>query len=188
MAEPVIFTTPQAFADWLLQHGAAEKEIWLRLAKQNAVEKTLNYAQALEIALCHGWIDGVKKPDSAQHFLQRFTPRKASSPWSKINRDKVEALIAAGLMREGGMAAIANAKANGAWEKAYAGSATIELPDDLASALRKNKAAQAFFEQLDRQNRYAILYRIGAVKKAETRARKIAQYTEMLARGEKIHP
>ena len=188
MADPVIFVSSEALDGWLLRHGSDASEIWLRLAKKAAREQTMNYAQALEVALCHGWIDGVKKPDSEEHFLQRFTPRKASSPWSKINREKAEALIAQGRVREGGLDAVAQAKANGTWDKAYAGSATIDVPEDFAAALKRNKAAGAFFNGLDRQNRYAVLYRIGAVKTAETRARKIAQFVEMLAMGEKLHP
>jgi uncharacterized protein YdeI (YjbR/CyaY-like superfamily) len=188
LADRVIFASSEAFDVWLVRHGSNASEIWLRLAKKAASEQTLNYAQALEVALCHGWIDGVKKPDSDEHFLQRFTPRKASSPWSKINREKAEALIAQGRVREGGLDAVAQAKANGTWDKAYAGSATIGIPEDFAAALKCNKAADAFFNKLDRQNRYAVLYRIGVVKKAETRARKIAQFVEMLAKGEKLHP
>ena len=188
MADPLIFATPEAFEAWLLKHGQTETELLLRLAKKGARDPTLNYAQALDVALCHGWIDGVKRPDSDEHFIQRFTPRKALSPWSKINRDKAEALIKSGQMREEGLAAIAQAKANGKWDKAYAGSASIAVPDDLAAALKRNAAANAFFKKLDRQNRYAILYRIGTVKKAETRARKIAQFVTMLAKGEKLYP
>ena len=188
MADPVIFASGKSFDAWLLRDGNEASEIWLRLAKKAAHEQTLNYAQALEVALCHGWIDGVKKPDSGEHFLQRFTPRKFSSPWSKINREKAEAMIAQGRMREGGLAAISKAKANGTWDRAYAGSATIDIPEDFAAALKRNKAASTFFDRLDRQNRYAVLHRIGAVKKAETRARKIAQFLEMLAKGEKLYP
>lgn len=188
MADPIIFASGESFHAWLLRHGTDASEIWLRLAKKAASEQTLNYAQALEVALCHCWIDGVKKPDRDEHFLQRFTPRRASSSWSKINREKAEALIAQGRMGEGGSAVISKAKANGTWDRAYAGSATIDVPEDFVVALKHNKAAAAFFGKLDRQNRYAVLYRIGAVKKAETRARKIIQFVEMLAKGEKFYP
>ncbi|MDE2384982.1 MAG: YdeI/OmpD-associated family protein [Alphaproteobacteria bacterium] len=188
MVDAVTFASPEAFEAWLEAHGQSETAIWLRLAKKAADVQSLTYAQALDVALCHGWIDGVKRADTAQHFLQRFTPRKASSPWSKINRDKAEELVKSGRMTDAGRAAIAQAKASGAWAKAYQGSATISVPEDLALALRDNPAAATFFESLNRQNRYAVLYRIGAVKKAETRARKIAEFVSMLARGEKLHP
>jgi uncharacterized protein YdeI (YjbR/CyaY-like superfamily) len=188
MAEPILFSSPEAFEQWLLQHGATEKEIWLKLAKKTAAPQTLNYAQAVEVALCFGWIDGVKKTLDETHFIERFSPRQASSPWSKINKDKIETLSKQGRMREGGLAAVALAKVNGHWDRAYAGSATMEIPQDLALMLKSNPRAAAFFETLNRQNRYAILYRIDAVKKPETRARKIEQFVAMLAKGETIYP
>ncbi len=188
MPEPILFLSTQEFEKWLTQFGKSETEIWLKLAKKSAAEQTLNYAQAVEVALCFGWIDSVKKSLDETHFTERFTPRKPASPWSKINRDKVAALIQNGRMREEGLAAIVQAKANGQWHKAYAGSATIEIPDDFMQALNSNTLAAAFFDTLNRQNRYTILYRINAVKKTETRARKITEFVTMLAKGEKIHP
>jgi uncharacterized protein YdeI (YjbR/CyaY-like superfamily) len=188
MVEPVLFSSPEAFEQWLLRHGATEKEIWLKLAKKAALVQTLNYAQAVDVALCFGWIDGVKKSLDETHFIERFSPRQSSSPWSKINCDKIADLAKQGRMREGGLAAVAQAKSNGQWDKAYGGSATMAVPDDLISALHSNQIAAAFFETLNRQNRYAILYRINAVKKAETRARKIEQFVAMLAKGEILYP
>jgi uncharacterized protein YdeI (YjbR/CyaY-like superfamily) len=188
MTDSVLFETSDDFETWLDQNGKSAPDIWLRLAKKAAARQTLTYAQALDVALCHGWIDGVKKALDETHFLQRFTPRKAESLWSKINCEKVGALQQAGRMREAGMAAVALAKANGAWDRAYSGSASITLPDDFSLALQANVAAEKFFAGLDRQNRYAFLYRIGSVKKSETRARKIARYVAMLAKGEKLHP
>lgn len=188
MVDAVLFKNAEAFEFWLEQHGKSKTEIWLKLAKTPAAEQSLNYAQALDVALCHGWIDGVKKALDREHFLQRFSPRKATSGWSKINCDKIEQLQKAGRMREAGLAAVTQAKASGTWDKAYAGSASIEVPEDFAAALSGNAKAEAFFATLNRQNRYAFLYRVGTVKKAETRQRKIAQYVEMLAKGEKLHP
>ncbi len=188
MSEAFLFATPDEFENWLAKNSHIEKEIWLRLSKKSAKPQTLNYQQALIVALCWGWIDGVKHSDTDEHFLQRFTPRKPSSPWSLINRKKAEELIEQGKMRASGLAEIDKAKANGLWEKAYAGSASIEVPDDLQKALEANPKAAAHFKTLDRQNRFAILYRIGNVKRAETRAKKIKDFVEMLARGEKPHP
>lgn len=188
MVEPVLFATVEEFSTWLKENGKLENEIWLQLAKKISSQPTLNYRQALDVALCYGWIDGIKKSLSEQHFLQRFTPRKPSSPWSLINRNRAEILIQQGLMQDAGLAEITKAKANGMWERAYAGSATINVPQDFALALSKNVQAKTMFAQLNRQNRYAILYRLNAVKKAETRAKKIEQFVAMLAKGEKLHP
>ena len=188
MSEAFLFATPDEFEKWLAQNSHMEKEIWLRLSKKSAKLQTLNYQHALTVALCWGWIDGVKQSDSDEHFLQRFTPRKPSSPWSLINRKKAEELIEQGKMHAAGLAEIEKAKANGLWDKAYAGSASIEVPDDLQKALEAHPKAAAHFKTLDRQNRFAILYRIGNVKRAETRAKKIIDFVAMLARGEKPHP
>jgi uncharacterized protein YdeI (YjbR/CyaY-like superfamily) len=138
--------------------------------------------------LCYGWIDGLRHKHDDVYFRQRMTPRKARSRWSQINRDKAEALVAAGRMQPAGTREIDAAKADGRWDAAYAGSRTIEVPDDLARALRANAAARKAFDQLDSQNRYAILYRVHDAKRAETRARRIAQFVDMLAEGGTIHP
>lgn len=148
---------------------------------------TLKKSAAIEGALCHGWIDGQLARFDEQYFLTRFTPRRRDSPWSKINRDAVQRLVAEGRVSAHGLREIESAKENGRWDKAYASSSNAVVPSDLQAALKKVPAAKRFFEQLDRANRYAILYRINDAKKTETRARRIAQFVEMLARGETIH-
>jgi uncharacterized protein YdeI (YjbR/CyaY-like superfamily) len=148
----------------------------------------LEYVQALDVALCYGWIDGQKGKFDDQYWLQRFTPRKPNSKWSKVNRGKVAVLIEQGRMRLAGLAEVERAKTDGRWEAAYDGARTASVPDDLAAALAANPAAAEFFGTLDRQNRYAILYRIQDVKKPETRARRIEQYVAMLAEERKLYP
>jgi uncharacterized protein YdeI (YjbR/CyaY-like superfamily) len=173
---------------WLQSHHESSTGIWLRLAKKSSGEVTLNYAQALDSALCFGWIDGQKKAESDAFWLQRFSPRTVNSIWSKINTEKAQALVQAGRMRPPGLREMTRAQQDGRWERAYAPSSNATVPADLQIALDANHKAQAFFDTLSRQNRYAILFRIQNVKKAETRARKIAQFVEMLAKGEKLHP
>jgi len=181
------FASAEAFATWL--EGQPEAAgAWLKMAKKGAPRLTISYAEALEVAICFGWIDGQKGAIDEHFWRQRFTPRSAASRWSKINTDKAEALITAGRMRPAGLREVERARADGRWDRAYAGQAAIEVPDDLLSALAANDAAREFFATISRVNRYAILYRITSVKKPETRARKIAQYVAMLAAGETIHP
>jgi uncharacterized protein YdeI (YjbR/CyaY-like superfamily) len=181
------FASAGAFEAWLEdQQGAAGA--WLKIAKKGAPRATVSYAQAVEVALCFGWIDGQKAPVDEHFWQQRFTPRKAGGQWSKINAEKAAALIAAGRMRPAGLREVEQARADGRLDRAYAGSATIEVPDDLRAALAASAAAREFFEVISRANRFAILYRISSVKRPETRARKIAQYVEMLAAGQTIHP
>jgi uncharacterized protein YdeI (YjbR/CyaY-like superfamily) len=186
--ETIAFASAEAFRAWLDVNHALSSGIWLKLRRESPGVVALDYAQALDEALCYGWIDGRKAAFDDQWWLQRFTPRRPRSKWSKINRDKVAALIEQGRMRPAGQAEIDRAKADGRWEAAYDGARTATVPDDLAAALTADPAAAAFFETLDRQNRYAILYRIQDAKKAETRARRIEKYVAMLARGEKPHP
>jgi uncharacterized protein YdeI (YjbR/CyaY-like superfamily) len=186
--EIVAFESPEAFQAWLGDHHADSPGIWLKLRKKSPGVVALDYAQALDVALCYGWIDGQKGRFDDQWWLQRFTPRKPRSKWSKINRDKVATLIEQGRMRPSGQAEVDHAKADGRWEAAYDGAKNATVPDDLAAALTADPAAAAFFETLDRQNRYAILYRIQDAKKAETRTRRIEKYVAMLAKGEKLHP
>jgi len=189
MSEPRhTFATQSEWEAWLEGHGGTSPGVWLRLARKSSEQPTVTYAQALETALCHGWIDGQKQSEDQHYWLQRFTPRTARSIWSKINKEKAEALIAAERMRPAGLAAVERAKLNGRWDAAYASASTSTVPDDLQQALDANPNAKAFFATLNSQNRYAILFRIQNVKKAETRARKIAQFIEMLSNGEKIHP
>jgi uncharacterized protein YdeI (YjbR/CyaY-like superfamily) len=181
------FETPAAFAAWLAEHPDAAGA-WLKIAKKGAARPTISYVEALEVAICFGWIDGQKGALDDQFWRQRFTPRGPASRWSKINVEKAEALIAAGTMRRAGLREVERAQADGRWASAYAGQARSEVPDDLRAALAADDAARAFFETISSANRYAILYRISSVKKPETRARKVAQYVAMLARHETIHP
>jgi uncharacterized protein YdeI (YjbR/CyaY-like superfamily) len=162
--------------------------VWLLIAKPGAEEPTLSYPQAVESALCYGWIDGQKKALDAQHWLQRFTPRRARSLWSKANRTKAEALIAAGRMQPSGLAEIERARSDGRWDAAYDGARTAEMPPDLQRALDARPEARAFFARLDSANRYAVLWRVQTAKRPETRIRRIETLVEMLARGEKIQP
>lgn len=185
---PTLFKSAQAFEAWLKTHHAASDGLWLMIAKRGAEAPGVTYAEAVEIALCWGWIDGQKQSLDDQHFLQRFTPRRPRSMWSKINVDKATALIEAGRMQAPGFAQIQAAQADGRWSRAYEGARTSTVPDDLLAALDAEPRARAFFATIDAANRYAVLWRIQTAAKAETRARRIAQLVAMLARGETIHP
>ncbi len=182
------FSTRTAFEKWLAAHHATSEGLWLRIAKPAAAAKSVTYAEALDVALCYGWIDGQKGAIDENHWRQRFTPRRPSSKWSKINCAKAEALIAAGRMKPPGLAQVEAARKNGAWEAAYAGQRTAEVPDDLAAAIAANPRASAAFAAIDRRNRYAILYRVGDAKRAETRAARIEKFVAMLAKGDKLYP
>ena len=184
---PVPFKTAKAFETWLKKHHATSDGLWLKIAKKGADEPSVTYPQAVEIALCWGWIDGQKKGLDDQHFLQRFTPRRARSIWSKINVDKVAALTEAGRMQPAGQAQIDAAKADGRWAQAYDGAKTSTVPDDLQAALDANPEAREFFATVNASNRYAVLWRVQTAVKPETRAKRIAQLVEMLARGEVVH-
>jgi uncharacterized protein YdeI (YjbR/CyaY-like superfamily) len=178
-----------AWHSWLRAHHHEQQGVWLALAKKGVTEPTsLSYDEALEEALCHGWIDGQAMRNDERTYRQRFTPRRARSPWSKRNVAIAERLLAEDRMHPAGLAAVAAAKADGRWESAYAGSATIEVPADLAAALRAEPRAKAMFEILTSQNRYAVLYRITGAKREQTRARHIKQFVAMLARGETPYP
>ncbi|UGQ46424.1 YdeI/OmpD-associated family protein [Massilia endophytica] len=184
----LLFRDAKAWTRWLEKEHASAPGVWMRIAKKEAPEKSVQYPEALEAALCFGWIDGQKKSIDEHYWLQKFTPRAARSIWSKINRDKVEALIAKGLMREAGQREVDRAKADGRWEAAYDSWSAAEVPADLQEALDASPAAKAFFATLNSQNRYAILFRTHTAKKAETRAKRIRDFVAMLERGEKIHP
>jgi uncharacterized protein YdeI (YjbR/CyaY-like superfamily) len=174
---------------WLGSHHDEQDGVWLVLAKKGVGRPTsLSYDQALEEALCHGWIDGQVKRNDEHTYYQRFTPRRARSPWSKRNVAIVERLQAEDRMHPAGLAAVAAAKADGRWEIAYAGPAAIEVPADLLAALRAEPRAEAMFEILTSQNRYAVLYRIARARRKETRARQIERFVAMLARGETPYP
>ena len=189
MTEPQFtFANQNEWEDWLAKNGSTSTGLWLRLAKKGARQATLTYAQAVEGALCHGWIDGQKQAHSEEYWLQRFTPRSAKSVWSKINKDKAEALIAAGKMRPAGMREIEKARKDGRWKMAYTSASNSTVPEDLQAALDAHPKAKTFFATLSGRNRYAVLFRIQNAKKPETRARKIAEYVDMLSRGETLHP
>jgi len=159
----------------------------MKLAKKGTGVTTVTYDEALEVALCFGWIDAQVKRFDETYYLQRFTPRRARSRWSRRNRELAERLVAAGKMRPPGLAQVEAAKADGRWDAAYDGSASAAVPEDLERALARNRRARAFFATLSSQNRYAILYRIQEAKRPETRAGRIARFVEMLARGETLH-
>lgn len=182
------FPSKTAFETWLANNHQSSPGLWLKIAKKQSGRTTVDYAEALEVALCYGWIDGQKATFDDEHWLQRFTPRRPRSKWSRINRDKAEALIAAGAMRPAGQAQIDTARSDGRWDAAYAGPKAATVPEDLAAALAANSAAQASFEALDSRDRFSILYRVQDAKKPETRARRVAQYVEMLAEGKKLSP
>jgi uncharacterized protein YdeI (YjbR/CyaY-like superfamily) len=182
-----LFKDQAAWSGWLDKNHARSSGIWLRLAKKNSGLQSVSYAQAIDAALCYGWIDGQKRPESEQAWLQRFCPRSAKSIWSKINREKALALTKNGRMMAAGQQAIAEAKSNGRWESAYDSPSAASVPDDFQAALKVNLKANSFFETLDRANRYAILFRIQTAKKPEARARNIQKFIAMLERGEKIH-
>jgi uncharacterized protein YdeI (YjbR/CyaY-like superfamily) len=182
-----IFATQEAWAGWLEKNHRKSAGLWLRLAKKGSGLRSLNYGEALEAALCYGWIDGQKRGESDQAWLQRFLPRAAKSIWSKINREKAAALIADGRMTAAGIEAVERARENGRWDAAYDSPKSAKVPEDFQAALDENRRAREFFEALDGGNRYAVLFRIQTVKKAETRARKIQEFVQMLARKERIH-
>ena len=178
-----------AWRAWLAEHYADPTGVWLVLAKKGTKNPTsLTYDQALEEALCHGWIDGQAGRRDEATYRQRFTPRRKRSAWSKRNTGIAERLHAEGRMHPAGQAEVERAKADGRWNAAYPGQASIEVPPDLAEALAAEPKAQAMFEALNSQNRYAVLYRITTAKRSDTRARRIAQFVAMLARGETVYP
>ena len=178
-----------AWRVWLDANHAEVDGVWLVMAKKDVIEPTsLRVDDALQDALCFGWIDGQRRTRDEKTFLQRFTPRRKRSPWSKRNVGYVETLTAAGRMHPAGLAEVQRAKDDGRWDAAYGGVADHEVPDDLAAALAATPRAAAMFEILTSQNRFAILFRIGQAKRADTKARRIEQFVSMLARGETIYP
>lgn len=183
----ILFTTPAEFEAWLEENHDSSEGFWLKVAKKGVEPPSVTYAEALELALCFGWIDSQKRGHDERHFLQRFTPRRPRGRWSKINREKAEGLIESGAMRPAGLAEVEAAQADGRWEAAYAGARTAEVPDDLRRELDANAAARESFERLDGANRYAILYRLEEAKRPETRRRRLNKFLAMLERGEKLH-
>jgi uncharacterized protein YdeI (YjbR/CyaY-like superfamily) len=184
----MVFPDPAGWEEWLAAEHAGCSGLWLKLAKKGCPDTTVSYAEAIEVALCFGWIDGQKRPLDDDYWLQRFTRRKPRSKWSKINCEKAEALIAAGQMRPAGLREVEAAKADGRWAAAYEGQGTATVPDDLRQALDQDERAAAFFAALDRGNRYAILYRIHEAKKPATRAARIAKFVAMLHDHQTVHP
>jgi uncharacterized protein YdeI (YjbR/CyaY-like superfamily) len=183
----LLFAMPPDMEAWLEQNGASSPGLWLKIAKKGSGVESVSYAEALELALCFGWIDSQKRGLDERHFLQRFTPRRPRGKWSLINREKAEGLIASSAMRPAGLAEVDAAKADVRWQAAYAGQRTAEVPEDLQRELDRSEAAREFFARLDSANRYAILYRLQEAKKPETRERRLRKFVAMLERGEKIH-
>lgn len=183
----LLFASTAELEAWLEENHAESAGFWLKIAKKGSGVESVTYAEALEQALCFGWIDSQKRSLDEKHFLQRFTPRRPRGKWSRINRDKAEELIAAERMRPAGVAEVEAAKADGRWKAAYAGQRSATVPADLQRELDRNQAAGEFFARLDSANRYAILYRLDDAKKPETRERRLRKYVGMLERGEKIH-
>jgi uncharacterized protein YdeI (YjbR/CyaY-like superfamily) len=185
--QPVLFfATPVELEAWIDEHGEESDGIWLKFAKKDSGIESVVYAEAVEIALSHGWIDGQAKRLDDHHYLQRFTPRRSRSKWSKINRETAERLIAEGRMRAAGLREIARAKEDGRWDDAYDSPSTATVPDDFQAALDAEPAAAEFFATLGSTKRYSFLYRITDAKRPETRAKRIADYVALLARGETL--
>lgn len=186
---PILFFESQlALESWLQQHHLTEKGFWLQIAKKDSGIASVSYAEAVESALCYGWIDSQKKKLDEKTWAQKFSPRKAKSIWSKVNQEKTALLIAAGRMQEAGFQAIETAKQNENWDNAYAPQSAATPPEDFVIALEQNAKAKAFFDSLNAQNKFAMLFRLQNTKKRETREKKILQFVAMLERGEKIYP
>jgi len=186
---PVVsFESTDAWDAWLAAHHADSPGLWLKIAKKGAAGRSISYSDALDVALCHGWIDGQKGRHDDEYWLQRFTPRKPGSNWSKINTERAAALIESARMRPAGLREVEAAQADGRWEQAYESQSRVTVPEDLARALAANPRAGEFFATLDSANRYAVLYRIGTAKRPETRAKRIDTFVAMLSEHKKIHP
>lgn len=188
MDPTILFETVDDWEAWLAAHGGTSRGVWLELAKKGAVRRSVTYAEALEIALRHGWIDAQKKGLDEATWLQRFTPRGSRSIWSQRNREHAERLIAGGHMTPAGLAAVEAARSDGRWEAAYPGQRDATVPEDLRAALDASPDADALFATLNARNRYAILHRVLTAKRPETRASRIEKLVAMLARGETIYP
>jgi len=186
---PIIsFETQQGWDRWLTEHHTETEGLWLKIAKKEAGISSVNYAEALESAICYGWIDGQKASFDDKYWLQKFTQRRAKSIWSKVNCTKALALIAEGRMQPAGIRQVELAQADGRWESAYESQSKITIPDDFQKELDNNPKAQEFFTTLNSVNRYAILFRIQTAKKPETRSARISTFIEMLANNQKLHP
>jgi len=183
----ILFDTQHDWEAWLSEHHAEAGGAWLKIAKKATGASSVTYAEALESALCYGWIDGQKATFDEQYWLQKFSPRRPKSIWSKVNCDKAMALIDSGRMQPAGLRQVESAKADGRWEQAYASQSKMAVPADLQSELDKNPQAQEFFNTLNSVNRYAVLFRIQTAKRAETRSARIQKFVEMLAKHETIY-
>jgi uncharacterized protein YdeI (YjbR/CyaY-like superfamily) len=183
----IAFASEAEWEEWLERNHAESPGVWVKMAKKGSGIDSVSYPGVLESALCFGWIDGRREALDATYFLQRFTPRRSRSRWSRINREKAERLMTDGRMRPAGVVEVQRAQADGRWEAAYAGQKTSTVPDDLQRELDARPQAKAFFAELSSQNRYAILYRLQEAKKPETRARRLAKFVAMLEAGEAIH-
>jgi uncharacterized protein YdeI (YjbR/CyaY-like superfamily) len=181
------FASATDWEEWLQENHSEADGVWVKIAKRNAGIESVRYPDVLDSAICFGWIDARREALDERFFLQRFTPRRPRSRWSRINRDKAERLIADGRMRPAGLAEVERAKADGRWEAAYEGQRSASVPEDLRRELDSRPRAKAFFDELNSQNRYAILYRLQEAKKPETRARRLASFVAMLEAGETIH-
>jgi len=181
------FANRKKWADWLAKQHDKSPGVWMKLAKRDSGIASVTYEEALDVALCYGWIDGQKKGFDEKYWLQKFTPRGPKSIWSKINTEKVERLIKSGEMQPAGLKAIEAAKKDGRWDAAYASQKNISIPEDFQAALEKNKKAKDFFATLKSSERYSFLFRIQTAKKAETRTKRIQQFIEMLEKNEKFH-
>src|SRR6201992_4163607 len=181
--EIVLFADPGELEEWLEENGTESAGLWLKIAKKGTPVPSVTYDEAVELALCFGWIDSQKRGFDETHFLQRFTPRSPRGRWSKINREKAETLEKTGALRAAGASEVEAAKADGRWEAAYEGSRTAKVPDDLQAELDAHPKAAAFFADLDSANRYAIIWRLGEAKKPETRTRRLAKFLAMLGEG-----
>jgi uncharacterized protein YdeI (YjbR/CyaY-like superfamily) len=184
----ILFPSPEAWERWLEENHAGCEGVWIKMAKKSVEIDSVRYPEVLESALCFGWIDGRREALDQLHFLQRFTPRRRRSRWSRINRETAERLIADGRMRPPGLAEVERARADGRWDAAYEGSRRSTVPPDLQSELDARPRAGTFFEGLSSQNRYAIIYRLHDAKRPETRARRLAKFVAMLEAGETLHP
>jgi uncharacterized protein YdeI (YjbR/CyaY-like superfamily) len=182
------FEQQKEWAAWLKENHNTSPGVWLQLAKKGTDIQSVSYDEAIETALCFGWIDGQKQVHSEQYWLQKFTPRSGNSVWSKINKEKALGLIKAAKMKPAGLKAIERAKSDGRWDAAYDSASKAVVPSDFQSALDGNTRAKNFFATLDGRNRYAVLFRIQTAKKLETRAKRISQFVQMLERHEKVHP
>jgi uncharacterized protein YdeI (YjbR/CyaY-like superfamily) len=181
------FKTAEKFETWLIKNHENSNGLWLKIFKKGSKKKTITYAEALDVALCYGWIDGQKQAHDEQAWLQKFCPRRVKSVWSKINIGHVERLINEGRMRPAGLKAVEKAKADGSWEKAYDSPSKMTIPEDFLKELSKNKKAEATFKDLNKNNLFSIGFRLRTAKKQETREKRMKEIIEMLAKGEKFH-